>query len=378
MVYKPRKGASATLAAALRVLANKNAYFSKNVKEAKAIVSAHKKKIGGKTKRRTTGQVKTRRNTKETDQPAAEYSKQTVSLGLNKPYQAPMSKFVKDNIVKTVLSYRSYSQFGGITGNIGLLNVSPTVSTGPFQVPMNLWELNASPNVVNGTISYPTIRWAPVFSTPLSSATLSWTNDGTLALEDTDNATSYVQNMPSGSSHLNWIKAKLLFYAPTSIPCRYQIDIVQFKDTRLVPDATTGVSSFARSFYQAMTKRFAFSPLEDGDTKYQKYMKVLYTNSFILNPKESTESVNTIFRQVDIFLRLNRRCTYDWEVQDGVGMLAQEGPQNYGENNKTSVHPRARIFMIIRAQANNSTAYSATVHPSYEMVLKTCHSQLNA
>lgn len=366
------RGYSAVLAGLGRALAMKKKSTGKTKATTKSIIPTKYK-----AKRRTGGTVTRRRNTKETDVPGAEFTKQTVSLGLNKPRQVAMSKFVRDNISKNIYSYRTYSQFGGLTGNIGLLNVSPTTSTGPFQVPLNLWELTSSPNIVNGTITYPAIRWAPVFSTPLSSATLSWTNDGTLSIENADNATSYVQNMPSGSSHLNWVKAKMLFYAPTTVPCRFQIDIVQFKDTRLVPDASTGISDFARSFYQAMVKRFAFSPLEDGDTKYQKYMKVLYTNSFILNPKESTESVNTILRQVDIFLRLNRRCTYDWEDNDGMNVLTLDGQTNTGVNNKLQVHPRARIFMIIRAQAQNSTAYSATVHPSYELVLKTAHSQLN-
>lgn len=366
------KGYSAVLAGLGRALARRNASTTKTQTETKSKIPTKYK-----SRRRTGGTITRRKNQKETDVPGAEFTRQTVSLGLNKPREVSANKYVKDNISKTIYSYRTYSQFGGLTGNIGLLNVSPTTSTGPFYVPMNLWELTSAPNVVNGTITYPAIRWSPYFSTPLSSGTLSWQQDGTMAIENSDNPASYVQNMPSGSSHLNWIKAKMLFYAPTTLPCRYQIDIVQFKDSRLVPDPNN-VSDFARSFYQAMIKRFAYSPLEDGDVKYQKYLKVLYTNSFILNPKESTESVNTILRQVDIFLRLNRRCTYDWEATDGMNVLTLDGQVNVGQNNKTQVHPRARIFMIIRAQSRNDVAYSATIHPSYELVLKTAHSQLNA
>lgn len=366
------KGYSAVLAGLGRALARRNASTTKTTTK----TTKSKTPVKYKNKRRTGGTITRRKNQRETDVPGAEFTRQTVSLGLNKPRQVSVSKFVKDNISKNIYSYRTYSQFGGLYGNIGLLNVSPTTTTGPFQVPMNLWELTSSPNVINGTITYPAIRWEPVFSSPLASATLSWTNDGSLSIENTDNPVTYSTNMPSGSSHLNWIKAKMLFYAPTTLPCRFQIDIVQFKDTRLVPGATA--TDFSRSFYQAMVKRFAYSPLEDGDTKYQKYLKVLYTQSFILNPKETTESVNTILRQVDIFLRLNRRCTYDWEDTDGMNMISLDNQVNIGANNKTQVHPRARIFMIVRAQAQNGTAFSQTIHPSYELVLKTAHSQLNS
>lgn len=368
--WKPRSGAISTLARAVAAAA-----AATGARKAAPSTARKTKTI---TRKRTASQTTTRRG-RETLTPTAEYTRQSVSMGKKKPKTlAQVSKFVKSNISQRVLSHRNYSQFGGSGGALALLNTSTTSTTGSLSLPLHLWELNASPNVVNGVATNPTIMWTPQFSDPTSTGTLSWNKPAiTLALENADAPTNAYDNYPMGGDVMDWFKAKMIFYCPTTLPCRYQIDVVQIKDTRLVPD-TANTGAFAAAFYQAMSKRFAYSPLEEGDSRYQKYLKVLYTTTFILNPKESTEAVNTIYREVNIFMRTNRRCTYDWEDQDQMAMLSQEGQTNTDTNLKTSVHPRARIFLMIRAQSKNGTAYSPTIHPSYDIVLKTAHSQLSS
>lgn len=229
---------------------------------------------------------------------------------------------------------------------------------------------------MNGSIQNPTIGWYPTFSDPTSTATLSWTRAFTYTNENVDNATAIVDNYPGGSDTLDWVQAKLLFYAPTTRASRIQVDVVQIRDTRLVPDASTGVSNFACAFWQAMVKRFAYSPLEPGNNEYAKYLKVLDSKTFIMEAKESTDAVNTNMKELNLFYRFNRKCKYNWADEDKMAMLSQDGQINTDTNISTQVHPRSRIFLMIRGQATNTTADSSALHPSYDIVLRAKHSQL--
>lgn len=371
--YATRLAAGAAVSNAMRRIVNTRAPS----RPAQATETAFR---GGRTRTKT----RQRRRKGETFNPVGEYTRVSVVKG-RRPRKTLRAawRLLNQNINHTVYGYRGWTNFGGTSGLFQLENICPVGgATGPFHIPLHVWELTSAPNVVNGTATYPVIFSRPVLSDPTSSATLSWSSlnssvgvtSGQLAVETSDAATTNSSTFPLGSSTLEWVQAKMMFYAPLQTPCRYQIDIVQIKDTRLIPGET---NQFATAFYQAMAKRFVSTPLEPGNAKYQKYLKVLKTMTFILNPKESTESVNTIFREVNLFLRLNRRCTYDWGENDLMNMLTQDVQTNTGQNIQTQVHPRARIFMIIRAQARNSTAFSTNLMPSYDVVVRAKHSQFS-
>lgn len=376
--YPTLLGNAALAAGNMYFTSKKKTTGSKRVIPAVSLVQSGKKAV--RNRRRTRSAVGTKpKRSKETYVPGAEYTKTSTALGrVPRHNLKQVWKLLDQNKTTNLYSHRQYTQFAGANGAIQIENYSATSTTGILSPPMHLWEINACPNVVNNVPVNPSIWWAPRFSNPTSTGTLTWANANNLSLEQADGNSSQVGNYPIGSDTLNWMSAKMIFYCPTTLPCRFQIDVVQFKDTRLVPDSTTGVSQFAAAFYQAMVKRFAYSPLETGDVKYQKYLKVLHTQSFILTPKESTEAVNTIFREVNLFMRFNRRCTYDWEDNDKMAVIGVDGQQNLDVNIKTQVHPRARIFLVIRAQSQNAVSYSNTIHPSYDIVLKTSHSQFSA
>ena len=90
-------------------------------------------------------------------------------------------------------------------------------------------------------------------------------------IENADSSATIIDNLPSGSSTLDWMSARLLFYNSLTLPTRYQIDVVQIKDTRLMPETASvnTATPFHVAFWQAMVKRFTQNPLETGDTKYQ-------------------------------------------------------------------------------------------------------------
>ena len=311
---------------------------------------------------------------KQGNSPEGEYSTKTVSLGRpTKQNLRNLWKVQKGETSSTITRMNIYSQFAGVSGAVNLVNTSATPTSGTFLVPMYMFDLSASPNVVNGVTTFPNIGWSAQFGAPNDTTNLTWLNGNPLSLENTDSPTTAYNSYPMGGDRWIWSQIKLMFYAPTTIPSRFQVDIVQFNDVRLVPG--NDVTNFTVAFYQSFIKKFAFSPLEPGNSKYSKYIKTLYSTSFILNPKESTESVSTIYKQLNIFKYFNRNMRYNWDDQDRMNMIQQENQVNTGVDNKTVVHPRARIFLVIRAQARNGTAYSSTIHPSFDIMLRNKHEQ---
>jgi len=356
--------------AATAVAAGYNAY--KKVKDA----AKGKPKYASKTRTASkTTTVTRRRKVQEGEQSV--YSKQSISLGRPERHNLRnVWKKVTANTILNTFRISQYSQFAGTQGAVNLPCVSPTTSTGPMTVPCYLYDITATPNMVNGAATFPFIRWVPTFSTPQDTGTITWANDIQLQTENQDTTGAVNSSVFAGASdQLNWMQAKMMFYAPLTIPCRFQVDIVQITDTRLVPGSTDSGTQFHAAFWQAMLKRFIYSPLETGDPKYKKYLKILHSTSFILNPKESTEATNTVFRELNIFKRFNRNCKYDWQDQDRMNMLVQEGQVNTDQTLSTTVHPRSRIFLMVRAQARNGTAFSTNIHPSFDIMLRKRTSQ---
>lgn len=323
---------------------------------------------------------KLRRNLKttgggsETEVRNSEFSRNSVTIGRKEPHNLRSAwKLLNQNLVKNIYSFRQYGSFAGAFGLNTLENSSTTSSTGTLYCPIRIYDITAAPNVVSGVATYPLIAWAPTFSDPTAAGTISWTQGSQLAIENVNNATTIVNNFPGGSDTLRWVQVKLLFFAPLIIPSTIQVDIVQIKDDRLYPDLSN-TSTMATAFWQSALKKFMKNPLEPGDHKYSKYFKILYTQSFIMEPKLSVEAVSTNMVQKNIFLRLNRKCSYDWQDQDKMGMLTNsEGQINTDTTMSTFVDPKARIYLMIRGQAGNSTAFTQSLHPSYDIVLRTCH-----
>lgn len=304
-----------------------------------------------------------------------DYTRATRSLG-RAPKKNLYQAWKRINQSKTinVYAWRSYSDWGGVAGKNKLNNTSASPSTGTLTCPCHLYDVTASLNILGtpgGTITAPNIRWDVTFSNPNDTGNLTWVNTSPLALEKSSAGSSYLEGYPLRQDILDWIQFKLLFYCPTQRPSKFLIQLVQFNDERLVPGAT--VTTFSSAFWQSMVKKFMWSPLETGDNQYNKYLKVLYSMQFSMDPKESTDPANTKLREVNIFKRMNRRCTYDWQQDDRMFMNQEDGQQNSGDLS-TTVHPRARVFLMIRALASNGAAESNTIHPSYDLVYRCRHS----
>lgn len=306
-----------------------------------------------------------------------EYSKYRKVLGRRPTVARKQRKLIKASLQSQIWSHRNYSQYGGISGAYSLPNISTTPSTGTLTCPLALFDLTSSPNNVGGSFASPNIKYDLTFTDPTSGATIVWNNPANpWDLERAPLASSAFSSVPLWNTLLDWVSIKLLLYPATSLASKFAVQIVQFNDERLNPPVSGGAvaDTFAIGFWQAMMKPYVYNPLETGDVQYSKYLKVLHNFTFTIDPKETTENSNVV-KEVNIFKRMNRTLRYDWVDGDKMAMLLEEGQINVATPTYYT-HPRARIYLMIRAFSKNSAASSTANHPSFDIVLRKKHSSV--
>jgi len=329
--------------------------------------------------------VQPRRPKKEVRGQEAEFVSKKLTYG-RKPKNnfQNLSRFVRGNISRTVFGMHEVSAFGGVSGK-QFLTHTQTVAGQPIVAPLHLYDLTGVVNSVDGAITTPNTGWFLKFSSELPSAEAAFAELGInkdLKIEASPNQTTIVQNYPGPSSIMRWAQARMIFYAPTSVPSKIRVQFVQFIDEELCPATTIPadktLTARASAWYQSYMKSQMFSPIETTQSLAFKGIKVLHSEVFIMNPKSSDEQTSTHYKQLDIFKWMNRKCNYLWNQTTGTNLQNDDPSQNTGEN-QTSVHPRARIFLLITGQSGKTTTGdSVTVNPSYDLVIRTQHEQLNA
>lgn len=270
--------------------------------------------------------------------------------------------------------------FGVARGKNELLNIWD--GSNPYLVPCHLFDLTSTMNIQGSSITNSMPWVAPRFSNANDTGVLAWdkrvASEGqNWALTQSARTNLAGDSYPGAECTLDWVQAKILCYCPSALVCKWTIQIVQFKDMRIVPDET--VTPFTTAFWQSVVKAYAFSPLESGSVNYRKYMRVLHSQSFIIEPKEDSEvgQLNH-YRQINLFKRFGRNCRYDWGQSDPMNMNIEETQVNVGNQNLNTVHPRARIYLMIRAQSQNvaTGSFDISRHPSYDIVLRKKQTQL--
>jgi len=294
-----------------------------------------------------------------------------------------LSKFIRSNISQSVYSMHVASRFGGLNGQIYLDNNQSALGAELF-TPLHMYDVTGVVNHRNGAIINPVTFWRVSFTNETTTAAGRFTAGGGLSLESAPNSNGKEPNYPGNSSVLKWVQAKLMFYAPTALPSKITVQMVQFIDQDLEPDTRTNtpqvMTTRGTAWYQAYLKKLMFSPIETTQAGGFKGIKVLHSETFIINPKESTEPTSTHYKQLELFKWFNRKCSYDWDQTVQTSDLTTT-PAAELDQNQNTVHPKARIFLIIKGQSGyvaNSLANDSTKQPSYDIVLRTAHEQLNS
>lgn len=288
----------------------------------------------------------------------ADYSKVSASYGRGQPYVRKQLALVNSNTERTVWVYRNINKAWGQAG----ANVLASVQTGALgtavAAPVHIFDLTCVPNANGTTAVGQTTGHALGFTNETASSSATWTSLSTNVVGSTQWQAMTAPNanperMEGGMSYLDWVNCKLLFYAMSQFPTKLQIDVVQFRRDNFVPSPDSGTSTTeADSFWQSLSHSYMWNPIHPVNGNYRKYLKVLKSITVEMDAKETDENTPARYKEVNLFLKLGRKLNYRWLEQDLAGFNAT-GPAAEIQINTTAnqprVHPRARIFLMIRS-----------------------------
>ncbi|AXH76638.1 MAG: capsid protein [Cressdnaviricota sp.] len=191
---------------------------------------------------------------------------------------------------------------------------------------------------------------------------------------------------------LQFVNAKMLFYGRQNIATKFTVQLVQMSlPTYATPKflADLSITSFVdsnsedRAFVNTVWENFVskelYSPIQTfgGGGLANKFFKVLKSHTFVIQGSSSVTQLHQ--HQLNLFHRFNRRQKYDWQPNAiGTGATSintvhvdepqttQACPQETGTLHEY-VHPRARIYLVIKAQSTcNTTDATLLNEPNYK------------
>lgn len=385
-----------------------------------------KRKISSKKPRKNTSKRKTKKTTRKQNRKQRrsnrgnkrkyhssavgnpDRSSSTHSHGRPHKRTKILKKLLKSSINNSVFAISNFGAGYRGEGNIPLANLQAAlVDTNLLECPLHLWELNASPQGINTDLSIPVIFYKLYFSNSLDTANVEWKAAITSNTPiDTVNNVNHsrvlagateLYNMarvemdanidindlrnyggPGARGYVHGVKFRLLLNTPQQRSTHFVIQLVQLHE-EVVPGAP--VTQANTAFWQQMIKPFTHSPLSDGlhgDSK--KYIRILKSQSVHMDAPESNEDhLTSRTKLLNIFYALNRTCNYRWgQNADRMAMETNDLIKNVNLTNiSTHVEPKARIYMMIRAQAEQVGALSNAIVPSYDIVAKFYHKHVS-
>lgn len=283
----------------------------------------------------------------------SDYSKVSASYGKRQGYLERQLRIVNSNTEKTTWMWRAMNKVWGSSGYRFLKSVQEGAAGSAVETPCHVWDLT-SVNNANGTTAVPASPGQRLqLGSEVDSAAVSWVplvnqnnlQQWTLQTAPNNNA----ERMEGGQSYLDWVSVKMLLYAQTTQPTKVQVEICQFTRDELVP-APEAVTQEHSAFWQSMVHRQMWNPILPVNGNYRKYIRVLKSVTVEMDPKETDETSSGRFKEVNMYLKLGRELDYRWKEDDLAGMGAGgiEVQTNVAQN-QWRVHPRKRIFLVVRS-----------------------------
>lgn len=349
------------------------------------------------------------------------HTKVYCPLTKGKPNRLPyLKKLVIANENKTCLRYSNIRKFENVDVAPSY-PVSSEVGGGAYwmyywnngtaggnvlTVPLYLFDVTSVNNLKSSTAARYNPAWRLRLQTANDPYTIAWEHVGNQDgsgneligssgwLNEDASTTSQVGvtgQVPGRRCMLDWVHAKLLCYGAGKRTTRWKISFVQFTEDWLHPEfqysGTTLPSSTvypyqsaAAQFWSAYVASCTGNPIETQIGYDPKKIKVLKEFNFTMQPQTTIETDASVghSKAMDIFMPMNRVCTYDWDLHKTVGtneLAAGNFAQRLGDFNQT-VHPRARIYMMVTADSktftdvNLGTVPTVDYTPSFDLNLR--------
>lgn len=150
-------------------------------------------------------------------------------------------KYVKKQTELQKYRLGQISSYGGTTGPLIFPNYQ-TANGSTKLAPCTMFDLSGCYNIEGGTTIAPQTTWNINFTNETGTGIVEWVPASAgwqLAPLDTSTSTTAGAGFaPKKNDFLKWVKMKFLFYTPTTIPTKISVQLVQFKDARLLPNST--------------------------------------------------------------------------------------------------------------------------------------------
>jgi len=304
-----------------------------------------------------TGTVTRRKNNVRDVGNSADYSKITTSYGKAQPYVKKQLSLVNSNTEKTTWVYRAINKAWGLAGYHWLSSVQPGGTLTSLFAPLHIFDLTCVPNANGTTAIGQTVGYHLGFSNETSTASAIWTVLPTNVAGSSQWVAMTAPNanperMEGGQSYLDWVSIKMLLYAQSQFPTKVKIDLVQFKRDTLVPSPDSGSSTpEADAFWQSLTHSYMWNPIHPTNSNWKKYLRILKSVTVEMDAKETDEQTPCRYKEVNMFLKLGRKLNYRWLESDLAGFTSTSTieAQTNTAANQARVHPRQRIFLMIRS-----------------------------
>lgn len=185
--------------------------------------------------------------------------------------------------------------------------------------------------------------------------------------------------LPHNKDILKWLAINMNCWGAKAKSTKFTIQIVRFKDEKLVPTHLTAASEQRTALFQNIIKPYAYNPISTTATQLKKYYKVLKTETFMIQPTSTTESdADPHVKTVKWFVRLNRLLDYV-QRHNNLATNADVVDQadfsvNVGGQNDCYVKPEQRLYLMIYASNFAIDAEDTNAEtPSFDLSVRMCH-----
>lgn len=207
---------------------------------------------------------------------------------------------------------------------------------------------------------------------------------------ETSSAGATLGYHPHARDMLKWVSIKMNCWGCKNRSTKFIVQLVQFKEDNLAPShvTETGLSTTVNdersALFQHLLKPLIYNPIATTSALHSRKLKVLKTESFIIDSTSTTETdQDPNVKVLKWFVNLNRICNYVENAAriEQVADFADQADFATNTNNQqfgTQTEVRTRIYLMIRASNYGSDAEQTNADtPSFDLQVGMKHVNFN-
>lgn len=197
-----------------------------------------------------------------------------------------------------------------------------------------------------------------------------------------------------GHQYLEWADIRLALFGARAQTTKFTVSLVQFNDRSYDPlverNQTTPVANMRspeeQQNYDAAWDEFVqpliYHPMHSAGASKLQLFKTLFKRSYVIGPDTETNLDQAQPNMcMKLFKRLNRMLNYNWDdrAQARTGEQLDNAVYNIfsATQNKATVHPRAKVFLMVTAQAytrlTGTNSINSSNTPTFDIVIRKKH-----